>query len=261
MKFSIFTIKTILKDRLFLMILSFILVYAFIPVFSYFSMRQLQEISITMSISLNSFILLILSLFGSIYTIWRDIERKYTFTMLSYPIKRVSYIIGRYVGFVIILLIITLINLGLGAIAIKISAGFYKSQLPIIWSNIVIAYLFSFMKYSIVLALGFLFASFSTSFFTPVFSTIAIFLAGNSIQGIYDYLMKESDKMASYLKSIVSFFYYILPNLSAFDMTSYAAYSLKINSNSILFSIGYFILYISVVMCIAVLIFNKRDLK
>lgn len=261
MKFSIFTIKTILKDRLFLMILSFILVYAFIPVFSYFSMRQLQEISITMSISLNSFILLILSLFGSIYTIWRDIERKYTFTMLSYPVTRVSYITGRYVGFVIILLIITLINLGLGAIAIKISAGFYKSQLPIIWSNIVIAYLFSFLKYSIVLALGFLFASFSTSFFTPVFSTIAIFLAGNSIQGIYDYLMKESDKMVSYLKSIVSFFYYILPNLSAFDMTSYAAYSLKININSILFSIGYFILYVSVVMCIAVLIFNKRDLK
>jgi ABC-type transport system involved in multi-copper enzyme maturation permease subunit len=160
-----------------------------------------------------------------------------------------------------VLFFITVINLILGLIAIKISAGFYKSQLPIIWSNIVIAYLFSFMKYSIVLALGFLFASFSTSFFTPVFSTIAIFLAGNSIQGIYDYLMKESDKMASYLKSIVSFFYYILPNLSAFDMTSYAAYSLKININSILFSIGYFILYISVVMCIAVLIFNKRDLK
>ncbi|UOD34285.1 ABC transporter permease [Deferribacteraceae bacterium V6Fe1] len=261
MRFSIFTIKTILKDRLFLMILSFILVYGFIPFFSYFSMRQLQEISITMSISLNSFILLILSLFGSIYTIWRDIERKYTFTMLSYPVTRVNYIIGRYLGFVIILLIITLINLGLGAIAIKISAGFYKSQLPIMWSNIIVAYLFSFLKYSIVLAFGFLFASFSTSFFTPVFSTIAIFLAGNSIQGIYDYILKESDKTSQFLKGVVSVFYYILPNLSAFDMTSYAAYSIKINSNSILFSIGYFFLYVSVVMCITVLIFNKRDLK
>jgi len=243
------------------MILSFILVYAFIPFFSYFSMRQIQEIAITMSISLNSFILLVLSLFGSIYTIWRDIERKYTFTMLSYPVTRVNYIIGRYLGFVIILLIITLINLGLGMVVIKISAGFYKSELPIMWQNIIIAYLFSFLKYSIVLAFGFLFASFSTSFFTPVFSTIAIFLVGNSIQGVYDYIIKESEKIADYVKSAVSVVYYILPNLSAFDMTSYAAYSLQLDGKSLLFSIGYFIFYTSIVMCIAVLIFNKRDLK
>lgn len=261
MKFSIFTIKTILKDRLFLMILSFILVYALIPFFSYFSMRQVQEISITMSISLNSFILLILSIFGSIYTIWRDIERKYTFTMLSYPVTRVSYIIGRYFGFVIILLIITLINMGLGLIVIKISAAFYKSELPIMWQNIIIAYLFSFLKYAIVLAFGFLFASFSTSFFTPVFSTIAIFVAGNSIQGIYDYITKESEKVASYVKSVVSVVYYILPNLSAFDMISYAAYSLHIVYKSIIFSVGYFIIYTSIVICLTVLIFNKRDLK
>jgi len=260
MKFIKFTIKTLLKDRLFLLIASSILIYAFIPVFSYFSMRQLQEISITMSISLNSFILLILSIFGGTYTIWRDIERKYTFTLLHYPVTRVNYFIGRYLGFVIILLFITLINFVLGVVAIKISASFYKSDLPILWFNIFGAYMFSFLKYALLLASGFLFASFSTSFFTPVFSTIAIFLAGNSIQGIYDYILKSKENISNFVKLIVKVVYYILPNFSAFDLTAYAAYSLKISTQSILFSIGYFFIYLMVVMSLAVMIFNNRDL-
>lgn len=261
MKFVAFTIKNVFRDRIFLMILSFVFVYAAIPFFSYFSMRQLQEISITMSISLNSFILLILSLFGSIYTIWRDIERKYTFTTLSFPVTRINYFTGRYIGFVSVLFFITVINLILGLIAIKISAGFYKSELPILWSNIALAYFFSLLKYCIVLGFGFLFASFSTSFFTPVFSTIAIFLAGNSIQGIYEYVLKESENSSAFLKWVVSIFYYILPNLSAFDMTSYAAYSIDMNIKSVMFSIIYFVFYLSIVMTFAVLIFNRRDLK
>jgi len=261
MKFILFTVKTVLKERIFLLILSLILIYAAIPFFSYFSMRQLQEISITMSVSLNSFILMILSIFGSIYTIWRDIERKYTFTMLSYPVTRANYLLGRYLGFVFVLLIITLINLLLGLIAIKVSAGFYKSELPILWSNIAFAYIFSFLKYAIILAFGFLFASFSTSFFTPVFSTIAIFFAGNSIQGIYEYIINSADKVSGFLKGLVGIFYYILPNLSAFDFTSYAAYSLGINLTSLYFSLFYFIIYTSIVLSIAILIFNRRDLK
>lgn len=260
MKFAFFTIKTVLKDRIFLMISSLILVYAFIPVFSYFSMRQLQEVSITMSITLNSFILLVLSIFGSIYTIWRDIERKYTFTLLSYPTSRINYIFGRYFGFVSILLIITVVNLILGIIAIKISASFYKSDLPILWSSIALSYIFSWLKYSLILAVGFFFASFSTSFFTPIFSTIAIYLSGNSIQGIYEYVAKDGGNISAFVKKLVSIIYYILPNLSAFDFTASAVYSLKIDLQSVFYTFVYFILYFTILFGLTCVIFNKRDL-
>jgi len=260
MKFAFFTIKTVLKDRLFLMIASLILAYAFIPVFSYFSMRELQEVSITMSLTLNSFILLILSVFGSIYTIWRDIERKYTFTLLSYPTSRINYIFGRYFGFVSILLIITVVNFLLGIIAIKVSASFYKSELPILWQNIALSYIFSWLKYSLVLAIGFLFASFSTSFFTPIFSTIAIYLAGNSIQGIYEYVVKDTENISDFIKKVVSVIYYILPNLSSFDFTVSAAYALEIDLFSIYYTLAYFILYLTIVFTLTCVIFNKRDL-
>jgi len=61
-----FTIKSIIFDRIFLMLLAAVIIYAFVPVFSYFSMRQLQEISITMSLTLHSFILLLMAIFGAL---------------------------------------------------------------------------------------------------------------------------------------------------------------------------------------------------
>jgi len=213
-----------------------------------------------MSLTLNSFILLFLSLFGGISTIWRDIERKYTYTLLSYPITRVNYLIGRYLGFVLILFFITILNFLLSVIVIKISAGFYKSELPILWLNISCAFLFSFLKYTLLLAFGFFFASFSTSFFTPIFSTVAVFISGNSIQGIYDYVMKEADKISIFVKSVVKFVYYILPNFSSFDLTPYATYALPLNEKSILFTLIYFILYLVIILSLTVIIFNKRDL-
>ncbi|MGA1846085.1 ABC transporter permease [Deferribacter abyssi] len=254
------TFRSVIKDRIFLIIVFLVFIYGLIPVFSYFSMRQVQEISITMSLTLNSFILLFLSLFGGISTIWRDIERKYTYTLLSYPVTRISYLVGRYFGFVLLLLLITILNFSLSVIVIKISAGFYKSQLPIIWLNIFGAFAFSFLKYCLLLAFGFLFASFSTSFFTPIFSTVAIFIAGNSIQGIFDYVMKEADKISVFVKSVVKLAYYILPNFSAFDLTSYATYALQINGKSIIFTLVYFLFYLTIVLSLTVIIFNRRDL-
>ena len=76
LKIAFFTVRAMIKDRMFYLILSMLLLFILVPVFSSFSMRQIQEVSITMSLSLNSFILLFLAMFGGVVTVWRDIERK-----------------------------------------------------------------------------------------------------------------------------------------------------------------------------------------
>ncbi|MCA1933354.1 MAG: ABC transporter permease, partial [Calditerrivibrio sp.] len=131
MKLLFYTVKSFIFDRTFIILVSIISLHLFIPVFSYFSMRQLQEISITLSLTLNSFILLLMATFGGTITIWRDIERKYTFTVLSYPISRANYFLQRFFAIVLILLVITIVNSILGYFTIKFSAGIYQSELPL----------------------------------------------------------------------------------------------------------------------------------
>ncbi len=254
-----FTLKSHIYDRMFIIILTMISFYAFIPVISYFSMRQLQEISITMSLTLNSFILLLMAIFGGTITIWRDIERKYTYTVVSYPISRTNYFLQRFFAIILILLIITTLNAVFGYFSIKFSAGIYKSDLPLQWDKVFIAYFMSFLKYALLLAFTFFFASFATSFFTPIFMTIGVYLVGNASQGIYDFVMKEGDKFNIFIKKTVAFAYYVFPNFSSFDYTAYASYSLPFEEGMLLKTLVYFIIYLSILLVASIIIINRRD--
>ncbi|HDD44067.1 MAG TPA: ABC transporter permease [Candidatus Desulfofervidus auxilii] len=260
-KFSLLTIKSLLKDRIFIIILSLCFLFFSVPVFSSFSMRQVQEVGITMSLTLNSFILLLLSIFGGMATVWRDIEKKSIYSLLSYPINRSQYLLGRFMGCVILLLMISVINFFLSAIVIKICASMYKSRLPILWENISFAFLFTFFKYILLLAIGFLCISFSTSFFTPFFLTIAIYIAGNASQGIYEYVLNEAAKKYPFwFKDIIKTIYYFLPNFSAFDFTAHASYALKMSYKSLLFTSFYFLSYFLIIISLACIIFSRRDM-
>jgi ABC-type transport system involved in multi-copper enzyme maturation permease subunit len=223
-------------------------------------MRQIQEVSITMSLNLNSAILLFLSIFGGVSTIWRDVERKYIYNVLSHPIRRTDYILGRFLGLFVLMFMVSVINFILSVIDINISASMYKSQLSINYINIMVAFLFSLFKYTLLMAFAFLVDSFATSFFMPFFLTIAIFLAGNTSQGVYEYIMEGATKYSIVLKDIVTAIYYILPNFSSFDFTPQAVYNLSINLNSIFVTIVYFILYFAVVMTLTCWIFERRNL-
>lgn len=254
------TVRTTLKDRVFLIILSMIIMFLFVPIFSYYSMRQVQEISITMALTLNSSILLFLALFGGVATVWRDIERKHIYTLLSYPIKRHSYFLGRFIGFILIMLLVTTINCCVSLIVIKFSASTYPSQLPIIWSSILISFFMTLLKYILLMAFGFMFSAFSTSFFTPFFSTIAMYFAGNASQGVYDYLLNSSSDYSNSFIVLIKGIYLIIPNFSSFDYVAYASYSLPLDMRSIYMTLGYFIIYIVIVKSLSVMIFVKRDM-
>lgn len=259
MKLLLYTVKSFIFDRTFIILVSIISLHLFIPVFSYFSMRQLQEISITLSLTLNSFILLLMAIFGGTITIWRDIERKYTFTVLSYPISRANYFLQRFFAIVLILLVITIVNSILGYFTIKFSAGIYQSELPLSMEKIFIAYLMAFLKYTLILSFTFFFASFSTSFFTPIFMTISVYIVGNASQGIYDFAMKESEQFGGVIKNVVSLSYHIFPNLSSFDYTSYATYALPFEKGIISGTFLYFFVYLCIVLTLSIIIINKRD--
>ena len=259
--FLLLTLKTLVRDRIFFLIFSLCILFASVPVFSSFSMRQPQEVGITMCLTLNSFILLLLSIFSGVSTAWRDIERRAVYTFLSYPVSRTDYLMGRFLGCVLLLSLISIINMLISVPVIKICARMYQSDLSIEWIYIFFAYLLALFKYALLTSISFLVISFSTSFFTPFFLTIACYIGGNSIQSIFDYLFNEASKnYPLWFKGIVKGIYYIFPNFSSFDLIPYAAYSLKIDFHSILITILYAIAYTITMLSLSCIIFSKRDL-
>ena len=240
------------------------LLFPIIPNISALSMRQVAELSITLSLSLISFILLLLAVFLGGTSIWKDIERRYTFSVLGLPLSRTSYLLGRFAGNAFFL---CLTSLFLGAIALMVIAwakGLYPPVRPVRWDNVMIAILFDTFRYILLVAVAFLFSSVSTSFFLPIFGTISLYLVGNASQGVYDYLHSGSEAVKAISPIVVkaaSVLYYVIPNLAVFDYKLQAVYGLEIPGRGLALTVVYGAVYTAIVLTVASLIFGHREMK
>jgi ABC-type transport system involved in multi-copper enzyme maturation permease subunit len=256
------TLTGIFRDRVFQGIMISTCAFLLIPVLASLSMRQVTELSLTLSLSLISFILLLLAVFLGGTSLWKDIERRYTFSVLGLPLSRQNYLLGRFGGTALFLLLTGAV-LGLAAFAVVLYANsLYPSERPIVWSNIAVSILFDVLKYILLIAVAFLFSTVSTSFFLPIFGTIATFLTGGITQQVYEFINSPAGKSLSpFVKKLATFLYYIIPNFGAFDLKVNAIYGLPIPSKGLILTIAYFIVYVGFLLSIAAAIFSRREMR
>jgi Cu-processing system permease protein len=256
------TLKGIFRDRVFQGIMVTACVFLLIPGIASLSMRQVTELSLTLSLSLLSFIMLLLSVFLGATSLWKDIERRYTFSVLGLPLSRQSYLLGRFGGTALFVLL-TAAVLGIAACGVvAYTSSVYPPDRPIVWGTMALCILFDALKYILLIAVAFLLSSFSTSFFLPVFGTIATFLAGGVTQQVYDYIHSPtSQKLSPVVKQIATGLYYLLPNFGAFDMKVNAIYSLPIPANGMLLTVSYFLVYVGILLSLAAAIFSRREMR
>jgi Cu-processing system permease protein len=257
------TLKGIFRDRIFQGIMVLAVLFLAIPSVASLSMRQVTELSTTLSLSLISFILLLLSVFLGATSIWKDVERRYTFSVLSLPISRSAYLVGRFCG-ISLFLIITSATLGVVACCvIKVASLGYPPSRPIAWDILVIMIFFDALKYIILVAVALLLSSISTSFFLPVFGTIVIYLSGTITQQVYDFIHSSSGgkEINPFMQKTAMAIYYLLPNLSGFDLKVNAIYSIPLSPKGMVLSIGYFLTYTTILLAAAALLFARREMK
>ncbi len=257
------TFQGVLRDKVFHGILLVAGLFLFIPSASAFSMRQVPQLAITLSLSLTSFLLLLLAVFLGGTSLWKDVERRYTHSVLGgTPISRASYVLGKYSG-VSLFVMATAFLLGvLSLAAIWFAAMAYPPDRPLLWLNILIAVFFDALKYVLLVAVAFLLSTVSTSFFLPIFGTIATFLAGSATQNVYDYLQTpQGEQLSAGVKAAALFFYYMLPNFSAFDLKANAIYSLPLDPGGLLLTFAYAAVYIAILLSSASLLFTRRELQ
>jgi hypothetical protein len=106
-------------------------------------------------------------------------------------------------------------------------------------------------------------SSISTSFFLPVFGTIAIFLSGTITQQVYDFIHSPSGskEINPFMQKFAMLVYYLLPNLSGFDLKVNAIYSIPLSPRGMALSLGYFLLYVSLLILAATYLFARREMK
>ena len=233
-----------------------------VPIFSYFSMRQTTEVAAGYALSVISLIGLLLTVFMSGNLLSRDIDRKGIHTVVTLPISRSQYLVGKFIGLALLLLASLVILYFLGGIAVFLTSLKYPPSRPLHWQIYVLVGIFEYTMLLVISSVSVLFNSFATSTFLPMALTLAIYGIGQSTALVKDYLAiaLNAREISPVIAFVAKASYYIFPNLSAFDIRNAFVYTLPVHLPYLMTVFLYGLFYMGVILFLATYVFGRRDL-
>lgn len=227
-----------------------------------FSGRQPATVAMDVGFSFIRIIGLLLALFWGYELLGKEIERRTLFVSLTYPLPRSSFVVGRFLGLAV-LLVLALIMLGLMLAATVWAAGHgYLQATPIslgwaFWVNM----LFVWLDLAVIAGFGFLVSAFATSAFLPLGVGLAFAVAARSLGPALDFLLGETNKsIHDSLLPVLQNLRWIMPDLSRLDIRYFPMYG-QVPEPSLLFSgVVMALSYTGVLLALAILFFNRRQM-
>lgn len=254
-------LRGILRDRVLYTAVGVSLVMFFlVPALSRFSMRQTQELAVTISLSTVSFTLLIITLLLGVTSLWRDIERGYAHSVLSLPFDRGVYLLAKSISISIFLCLVGLVLCCAAGGVIYLSSIGLSSEVPLAWGTVMLAVAGDVVKCILLAQVALFFSTLSTSFVLPFFGTFAIYLVGSASQEVYEYVNSVSAaSLPDSLRLLVKILYYFLPNFSAFNFKVQAIYALSVSSIDVFATLVYALVASGVLLSAASWLFRRRE--
>ncbi|MDK2123222.1 ABC transporter permease [Parachitinimonas caeni] len=228
-----------------------------------FSGRQPSTVAMDVGLSSMRFVSVLMTLFWCQELIGKEIERKTVFFALTYPIGRSAYIIGRYLGILLLTLVATMLLGVMLLITIKLATPQgYQQSTPIDLTQLPLVLAFNFLDLAVVAAFSTLIASISTTPMLPLAMGAAFSIAARSLGPTIEFLRRKGDMaadIAPIFDPILSATLWIMPDLSRMDIRVAALYSQNLDSLSMLLSAAMCFAYIIIMMALATWQFNRRE--
>jgi len=162
-----------------------------------------------------------IDLFGMLITIFisasvvpSEMENKVIYTVLSKPVRRFQYLMGKFVGVQMIVLVNLLLMGGLFFAALYLREGVLPTLL--LWSI-----LLTYFEFIIVSAFTFAVSTSSTSSVLPTISGLFIYIVGNLteyLKDVHDRVADAQETGQKIVALIAQGLYICLPNLQSFSI-------------------------------------------
>jgi ABC-type transport system involved in multi-copper enzyme maturation permease subunit len=194
----------------------------------------------------------VIAIFIGIGLVSKEIDKRTLYAVLSRPVRRWEFITGKFFGLAGTLVVNTFfMAIGVFTALLYVSHRFHRSDA---W--ILVALYFIVLQFLIICALALLFSSFSSPLLSAVFA-FALFVIGSFSEDLRGFAAMASG-ISRWLATAAA---YLVPNFSAFNVISSVAHEQPVASGLIVYNTLYAFTYASAVLCGAILIFQRRDLK
>ncbi len=259
------TLKEGLRERAFLgiMIFAFLLLLASGAIAD-LSIGNVLKVTQDLGLATVSFTALLLAFFMGTHLIAKDLDKRSIYMVLSKPIGRGNYILGKYGGLTI------LVGLSTALVTIFMLVTtfyFYKTTRlynppQVAWAKLVVASIFIFLEASLILAVSLFFSSFTSSALLALFLTLAVYIVGQSTHQVMEFIQGPLGKKTSpVVKVLAKGAYYVFPDLSLLDLKTAAVHNLPMPPGDLIKAFLYTVVYVAFLLIAASLIFKKREMK
>jgi ABC-type transport system involved in multi-copper enzyme maturation permease subunit len=198
--------------------------------------------------SINIFGVLI-AIFVGIGLVNKEIEKKTIYTIVSKPVARYQFLIGKYLGLTLTLFVNTLIMAG-GLLLVLFAQG-----VPI-ESILFKALGLIFMEFMVITAVALLCSTFTSATLSAIF-TLATYVIGHLTADLKTF----GEKMDEGMRAVVTGLYYILPNLERFNLKGNVIHHIEVSGTDLLLIVVYGVTYVAFLLMSASIIFQRRDFR
>lgn len=225
--------------------------------------HNVGKVAVDIALSAVSFSGLLLVLFVGINLMAKDLDRKTIYMVLAKPISRGQYIIGKFLGISLLIIVCMVILSCFAAVSLLlIKLGHPNFFERFSWPLVCLSFFFITNMLILVSALSFLFASFASSSFVTFILTIISYIIGmslNDVKALVEAPQSVGITVSPVTVKVVQVAYYIFPNLSFYDIKTQAAHGLNVPLSYGLGVVAYTVFYSAIVITLAALVFRKKE--
>jgi ABC-type transport system involved in multi-copper enzyme maturation permease subunit len=206
---------------------------------------------------------LLIAVFIGIGLVSKEVERRSIYALLAKPISRDQFLIGKYLGLLLTLLVnLSAMTLAFYAVLFVMNVVAPESlrlasPTPAVDARLLTAIVLIFGELTIVTALALFFSTFSSPLLSALL-TLALWVTGHFNADLRNFTTIVDQPVAIYLARAL---YYVLPNLAPFDVKAEVVYGAPVAASHVVLTLGYAVVYVTALLLAAMVIFRRRDFK
>ncbi len=247
------TFREAVRDRVLYNLIAFAVMISAAAIFiGQISIEIERLVVINLGLTAVSLFGTIIAIFVGIGLVSKEIERRTLYTVLSRPVRRWEFIVGKFFGLAGTLVVNTFFM----AIGVFGALLYVAHRFSVADASIFAALYFIVLEFLIVCAVALLFSSFSSPLLSAIFA-FSLFVIGS----FADDLRGFATMTHGLTRWIATGAAYLVPNFSALNVISAVAHQQQIGWQLIVQNTLYALLYAVMALSGAVLIFDRRNLK
>jgi ABC-type transport system involved in multi-copper enzyme maturation permease subunit len=212
-----------------------------------------RDVIVNLGLTAISLFGIIMAIFIGVGLVYKEIEKRTLYSLLAKPVRRWQFIVGKFGGLLLTLVVNTiLMAVGLAVALLYVAHKFEPGDVTIL-----VAIYFVLLELALITALALFFSCFTSPMLSTLY-TLGIYVAGvfaPDIRGIGQFTTNPT------LKIVAKCVYYVLPNFHNFNIIAAAAHREAIPRALIWQNTLYALLYSVLLLLAASAVFSGRDLK